>query len=614
MSALSIQVPYQIFADSDGTPLDNGYVWIGTTNLDPRTNPVNVYFDAALTQVAPNPLRTVNGYVYNAGSPSQLYIDGVNFSLRVEDKKSVLVYSFPAGSGISPNASGVVYNPAGIGAVATTVKTELDRQYITVQRFGAVNDGTWISPTAGGTDNLAAFNLALAAAAVLKTNVRVPGGLYYLSAGFTIPRGVKLFGDGETWSAYVISNSATRGTGLLINGQASGDCVKFEENAGHSSIEELSIYNTNTNAIRSIVACVGHLYPRMNRVEICGLRDCSGVGMLLYPSSTGALYETLWGDFNSVKVAGGVYTGLKIQGRAVGSTCNTNNFVGGDIAGRAVALVIDSDVAGADSLNCAFHGTRFEGNYDSGTAPTFVANALNIYGYATTSAYVQPFVNLGYSDATSFFGCYFEGAGYGGSYNDGINGSWPLLGVVKTTTTKTKNTDFANCKFLTSYLYDTGSWTKSSVVGANGNSLDNRIATSSTVRVNAVQSIPPYVFTKMVFGTVLTGNDNLLQWDSTNNYYVCRSPGTYLVSGQVTYAGWATAATGAASRVKTSTGLVFTGDTPGPQGGNTITSKTTCMVNLSVGDTVWFEVFQSQGGAQNTNATATDNYLSIAKI
>jgi hypothetical protein len=156
MSALSIQVPYQIFADSDGTPLDNGYVWIGTTNLDPRTNPINVYFDAALTQVAPNPLRTVNGYVYNAGSPAQLYIDAANFSIRVEDKKSVLVYSFPAGSGISPNASGVVYTPAGTGAVATTVQSKLRTDLKSVTDFGALGSGA--DESAAASAMIAAYN------------------------------------------------------------------------------------------------------------------------------------------------------------------------------------------------------------------------------------------------------------------------------------------------------------------------------------------------------------------------------------------------------------------------------------------------------------------------
>jgi hypothetical protein len=296
----------------------------------------------------------------------------------------------------------VSYTPAGTGAVATTVQSKL-RESGSVKDFGAIGDGTWVSSIAGGTDNLVAFNLALSAAAILKTNVYAPGGLYYLSSGIVIPRGVKLFGDGETWSAYVKSGSATRGTGLLINGQTNNDCVKFEENGGHSSLESISIYNTNTNSLRSIVAVVGHLYPRMNRVEIGGLLSCTGVGLLLYPSSTGALYETLWGDFTSVKISSGIHTGLKIQGRAVGSVCNTNTFIGGDIGGRIISLVVDSDVVGANSVSCSFHGTRFEGAYDATILPTFVANSNNVYGYATTSCYVFPIVNIGYSDGLVFF-------------------------------------------------------------------------------------------------------------------------------------------------------------------------------------------------------------------
>jgi hypothetical protein len=207
MSALSIQVPYQIFAASDGTPLENGYVWIGTTNLDPRTNPVNVYFDAALTQVAPNPLRTVNGYVYNAGSPAQLYIDGVNFSIRVEDKKSVLVYSFPSGSGISPNASGVVYNPAGTGAVATTVQAKL-RESVSVKDFGAVGDGV--------TNDQAAFQLAFTAAQTTGSALYIPSGTYILSTagqnqvlltGMT--NSIKVYGDGPSTVVKMGNNVCT---------------------------------------------------------------------------------------------------------------------------------------------------------------------------------------------------------------------------------------------------------------------------------------------------------------------------------------------------------------------------------------------------------------------
>jgi hypothetical protein len=49
MSAISVEPPYPAFADADGQPLEDGYIWIGTVNLNPITNPITVYWDAALT-------------------------------------------------------------------------------------------------------------------------------------------------------------------------------------------------------------------------------------------------------------------------------------------------------------------------------------------------------------------------------------------------------------------------------------------------------------------------------------------------------------------------------------------------------------------------------------
>jgi len=87
MSAPSIQVPFPVFQDRDGQPLENGYVWIGQPNLAPQVNPVNVYFDAALPQPAAQPLRTINGYISNSGTPAQVYVDAVNFSILVQARK-----------------------------------------------------------------------------------------------------------------------------------------------------------------------------------------------------------------------------------------------------------------------------------------------------------------------------------------------------------------------------------------------------------------------------------------------------------------------------------------------------------------------------------------------
>jgi hypothetical protein len=55
MSAMSVEVPYPVFTNRDGSPIDNGYVWVGVANLQPQTNPVQVYFDRDLTQLATQP-------------------------------------------------------------------------------------------------------------------------------------------------------------------------------------------------------------------------------------------------------------------------------------------------------------------------------------------------------------------------------------------------------------------------------------------------------------------------------------------------------------------------------------------------------------------------------
>ena len=95
MSALSIQPTFPIFTETDGQPLENGYIWLGTVNLDPQVNPVNVYFDAALTIQAAQPIRTINGYPSRNGTPARLYVNS-DYSIRVMNKNGSMVYSAPA--------------------------------------------------------------------------------------------------------------------------------------------------------------------------------------------------------------------------------------------------------------------------------------------------------------------------------------------------------------------------------------------------------------------------------------------------------------------------------------------------------------------------------------
>jgi hypothetical protein len=220
MSALSIQVPFPVFNDRDGQPLENGYVWIGVPNLPPQTNPVNVYFDDALTILAPQPLRTINGYISRTGSPAQVYIDGVNFSILVQDSKGTMVYNFPEGTGISPNASGVAFTgfkgqvgfvsdladddgsdwigfePAGSGAVARSAQDKM-RETVSVKDFGAVGDGA--------TDDTAAIQAAIDNAGT----IFFPPGTYKISDTIILGDKKTLFGSSPQTSV---------GGGVIFNG------------------------------------------------------------------------------------------------------------------------------------------------------------------------------------------------------------------------------------------------------------------------------------------------------------------------------------------------------------------------------------------------------------
>jgi len=171
MSALSIQPTYPIFTDIDGQPLEDGYIWIGQANLDPQVNPINVFWDAALTLPAGQPIRTLAGYPSNNGTPARLYVNS-DYSIRVMNRNGSVVYSAPTPTErysdaviTSINASEVEYDPAGLNAVATTVQAKL-RETVSVKDFGAVGDGV--------TDDTAAFNAAIATG----KRVFVPAGTY----------------------------------------------------------------------------------------------------------------------------------------------------------------------------------------------------------------------------------------------------------------------------------------------------------------------------------------------------------------------------------------------------------------------------------------------------
>lgn len=89
---IAIETPFPTFCDLDGSPLDAGYVYFGQRNENPETDPVTVYWDAAGTQPAVQPIRTSNGYLVRSGTPAQVYVAS-DYSLTVRNRRREFVFS-----------------------------------------------------------------------------------------------------------------------------------------------------------------------------------------------------------------------------------------------------------------------------------------------------------------------------------------------------------------------------------------------------------------------------------------------------------------------------------------------------------------------------------------
>jgi len=109
MSALSVEPPFPAFADADGQPLEDGYILIGTANLNPITNPIAVFFDEALTISAVQPIRTSGGYPVYQGTPARIYTAS-DYSIQVQNKNGTVVYTSLNGNisfgSVASNATG----------------------------------------------------------------------------------------------------------------------------------------------------------------------------------------------------------------------------------------------------------------------------------------------------------------------------------------------------------------------------------------------------------------------------------------------------------------------------------------------------------------------------
>lgn len=104
--ANEVKSPFTVFHDDEGEPLENGKVYIGEYGKNPKTYPIEVFWDKALTTPATNPLYILEGYISRNGSPAKVFVKPSGYSIYVEDKKGRLVWSFLE-SGFDPSTTAV---------------------------------------------------------------------------------------------------------------------------------------------------------------------------------------------------------------------------------------------------------------------------------------------------------------------------------------------------------------------------------------------------------------------------------------------------------------------------------------------------------------------------
>lgn len=160
--------PQQIFADIDGSPLNEGFIFVGESTKEPTLFPVNVYWDAAKTQLATQPIRTKNGYIVNNGNKASLFIEAHTCSVLVQNRNQTEIIKNLSFKLFLSNEN-----------INAAIQVEQERALLAESNLSTAIAAETTRATAAEGSNTTAINTertrALAAEAVLQTNINAVG-------------------------------------------------------------------------------------------------------------------------------------------------------------------------------------------------------------------------------------------------------------------------------------------------------------------------------------------------------------------------------------------------------------------------------------------------------
>lgn len=241
----AVESPLALYTDTrTGLPLENGYLYFGVANQNPETNPITVYWDAAGTQPAAQPVRTKGGIAFRAGSPATLYVPG-DYSLTVRDFFGRLLYgestsatwsiasvvsalaaqisnlAAAAGAGIVGYSQANAYAGGTVGGRLEQDISVLDLKYMTLAQIvdvvgntGALDVTACIQAALNDVSNTAWLG-ASGPTAYAKGGGKVylPPGTWRITSTLLVGNNTELFGASAYGST---AGSITTNTGTLI--------------------------------------------------------------------------------------------------------------------------------------------------------------------------------------------------------------------------------------------------------------------------------------------------------------------------------------------------------------------------------------------------------------
>jgi hypothetical protein len=377
---LPVEQPFKTYTGLDGKPLNDGYVYFGQPNQNPE-NPsqrVTVFWDAAGTIPAAQPLRTVNGYIMRSGTPANVFFDGAYSELVQDSKKRQVFYArtsaeFSVVTYVLQQLATVTnYLQLGLGAVVRPLIDKV-REPLSVQDFGIIGNGA--------ADDTAGLKAAVAAAAVAGKPLRWNGAVCLVSGNIPGLHGVKHRGPGQVKrgsSTFNISGSGAANLYVSQAGSSSNDGLTADfpmqslqaallavANYGPVATQKFNIYKTAGTF--PAPSAITHYTPSLQLVDIIGA-DVGGarnVPTTIIDGTGGAVY------------AHGIYGqgwGVRMRVQDV-KLVNFNNG-GGNSADRTRGGIVFDRGAEGYTKNVHVIGASWFGIYGTSAIGCFVESGI----------------------------------------------------------------------------------------------------------------------------------------------------------------------------------------------------------------------------------------------